>query len=360
MAFHSFFRRERKMKTRIWMAAVLFLFSSLPAFADLSQENGAFTLTSKAVKWGLQFPEGDFQLQMEKHSPDGQNHYYSFHSKKLQLNVSFTLETAEKCFCSKECRDLYLKVPNPGIVNPQKVNNFDLNEFAVVEFLVPEFKGVKVNQMNFSAHYVKDGYWVDMHLSKAQYQPGERSIFENFAKSVSIKDLAAIARPLEKEPDSIVPREFKVAGHGALVIDVPRSWVQYVKQASDGAPPTIVLRPRTGDEFQLLLTPLWSPNGAKGFNSAEHVREFVSFSARQLAPNAVEKNLVVETIPREKGNAFYFFATDRAPKNGDHPYLIQGAIGMDDLVVSVSLLFRNKDSEAMDAVLNLFSTARKK
>jgi hypothetical protein len=336
------------------------MLSSIPAFANLSQENGVFTITSKTVKWGIQFPEGDFQLKMERHSPDGLNHYYHFLSKEMDFEASFSLETAERCFCSKECRDIYLQTPNPGIVNPQKINKFDLNEFAVVEFLIPEFKGRKVNQMNFSAHYVKDGYWVDMHLSKLNYQPGQRGLFESFAKSVSVRDLSVINMPFEKEAEAIAPREFKIADHGTLVIDVPRSWVQYVKQASEGAPPTIVLRPRLGDEFQLLLTPLWSPNGGKGFNSAENVREFVSFSAGQLAPNAVEKNLVVETIPREKGNAFYFFATDRAQKNGAHPYLIQGGIGVDDLVVSVSLLFRNKESEAVDAVLNLFSTARKK
>jgi hypothetical protein len=145
-----------------------------------------------------------------------------------------------------------------------------------------------------------------------------------------------------------------------MVIDVPRSWVQYVKRASEEAPPTIVLGPRAGGEFQLTLTPLWSPNGATGFNGAQNVRDFVSFSAKQLEPNAIEKDLLVEAVPREKGSAYYFFATDRASKKGDHPYIIQGAIGVDDLVIAVTLLFRNRDSEVVDTVLNLFSTARKK
>jgi len=342
------------------LVAFSFLLLGIPAYADLSQENGVITISSKAVSWGLQFPEGDFQLQVERKSPDGLNHYYYFASKKLQLNASFTLETAEKCFCSKECRDIYLKPPNPGIVNPQKINNFDLNEFAVVEFLVPEFKGTKVNQMNFSAHYVKDGYWVDMHLSKVKYQPGERSLFTSFANSVSIKDMAAINKPFEKDSDSITPREFKVPGHGALVLDVPRAWAQYVKQASDDVPPTIVLRPRTGEEFKLLLTPLWSHKNERGFNSARNVKEFVAFSAKQLALQAVEKELVVEEIPREKGSAFYVFATDKKSKKGEPPFVIEGAIGVDDLLINVTLLFRNKESEAVDTAMNLFSTARKK
>jgi len=348
------------MKTFRFLMATSFLLLSLPAYADLFQENGVITISSKAVSWGLQFPGGDFQLQMEKHSPDGLNHYYHFASKQLQFNASFTLEPSGKCTTSKECRDLYLKNPNPLIVNPQKINSFDLNKFAVVEFFVPEYKGMRMNQMNLSAHYVKDGYWVDMHLSKMKYQPSEMSLFTNFVNSVSIRDMDAINKSIEKDSDSIMPREFKVPGRGALILDVPRSWIQYVKQASDEAPPTIVLRPRAGDEFQLLLTPLWSPKNAKGFNSAENVKEFVSFSANQLAPNAVEKELVVEAIPREKGSAFYFFATDRVPKKGEHPYLIQGAIGVDDLVISVTLLFRNKESEVVDTAMNLFSTARKK
>jgi len=92
----------------------------------------------------------------------------------------------------------------------------------VVEFLVPEIQGVKV--INELLGPLREGRVLGGHASfKGPISTGERSIFENFAKSVSIKDLAAIARPLEKEPDSIVPREFKVAGHGALVIDVPRS-----------------------------------------------------------------------------------------------------------------------------------------
>ena len=350
---------DKKMKTFRLLIATSFLLLGAPAYADLSQENGVFTISSRAVTWGLQFPEGDFQLQMEKHSPDRLNHYYRFASKQLQLNASFTLEPAGKCVTSKECRDFYLNNPNPLIVNPKRINHFDLNKFAVVEFFLPEYKGVRIDQMNLSAHYVKDGYWVDMHLSKMRYQPSERSLFTNFANSVSIRNMEAIPNSLEKDSDSIMPREFKIPGRGVLILEVPRSWLQYAKQASDEAPPTLVMRPRSGEEFQLLLTPLWSPKNAKGFNSAENVKEFVSFSARQLAPNAVEKELVVEPIPREKGSAFYFFATDRASRNGEHPYLIQGAIGMDDLVITLTLLFRNKESEVVDTVLNLFSTLRK-
>jgi hypothetical protein len=77
-------------------------------------------------------------------------------------------------------------------------------------------------------------------------------------------------------------------------------------------------------------------------------------------PNSVEKILSVEEIKRDKGTALYFFTTDRAPKAGEYPFMIQGVVGIDDLLVPMSLVFRDKDSETADIVMNLFSTARKK
>jgi hypothetical protein len=40
--------------------------------------------------------------------------------------------------------------------------------------------------------------------------------------------------------------------------------------------------------------------------------------------------------------------------------MIQGVVGIDDLLAPMSLVFRDRDSETVDIVMNLFSTARKK
>ena len=346
---------------RIRLITVLtFLVISVPVYADLSQENGVIAISSRAVNWGLQFPAGDLQLKMQRHSPDGNDHYYHLSSSKSGLDASFYIEPAQKCVSSKDCRDSYLKLPNPLIVNPQKINNFELNKFALVEFLVPEIKGMRVDQMNFSGHYVKDGYWVDMHLSKLNYQPGERNLFTNFVQSISWKDMPAANKTIEKDPGLITPREFKLPGHGILILDVPRSWAHSMRQPPDNLPPTIILRPRTGDEFSLLLTPIWSAKNQNGFNSRAKIKDMAYVSAQTLAGQAAEKDLIIEEIPREKGSAFYVFATDKAPRPQEYPYIIQGAIGVDDLLITTTLLYRKKDSEVADIVLNLFSTARKK
>jgi hypothetical protein len=345
------------MRTIRMIIALSFFLFSVPARADLWQENGTITLSSGAMSWGVSFPAGDLKLETEKHSPDGRAHYYFFTSPKSRLNVSFTLEPPANCATSKDCRDTYVKNSNPLYVDPKKANSFDLNQFAVAEFLVPEIKGQRVNQMNMSAHYVKEGYWADLHLSKVLYQPKDRGLFTDFINSVSVRPVNQGGAGGE---DRIVPREFKLPRRGALMLDVPQSWANLVNSESKDLPPTITLRPRRGNDFNLMITPLWSEKNQKGFNSPAKVKEMVLALAKDAAPQSVEKSLIVEEIRRDKGAAYYFFATDRAPKAGEYPFVIQGVIGIDDLLVPMSLVFRDKDSETVDIVLNLFSTARKK
>ncbi len=166
-------------------------------------------------------------------------------------------------------------------------------------------------------------------------------------------------RHLGKAPKQTSPREFTIPGHGVLVLDVPHSWAQDVRQPPKELPPTIVLRPEKGDEFQLLITALWSPTKDKDFNAPQKVKQLVSSDAKAMASSAVEKELVVQEIKRTTGSAFYFLATDKAPKPGEYPYAIRAGIAVDDLLLRATLLSRNKDSEVVKTVLNIFSTARK-
>jgi hypothetical protein len=285
-----------EMRTIKLIIVLSFILFSVPARADLWQENGTIILSSSAMSWGVSFPAGDLKLETEKHSPDDRAHFYLFTSRNSGLNVSFMLEPPGNCATSRECRDTYVRKSNPLYLDPKKASSFDLNQFAVAEFLGPEIKGQKINQMNMSAHYVKDGYWADLHLSKVLYQPKDRNLFTDFINSVSVRP---VNQGGAKGEDRIVPREFKVPGRGALILDVPQSWANLVESPSKDLPPTITLRPRKGNDFNLLITPLWSQKNEKGFNSPAKVKEMVLAIAKDTAPQSVEKSLIVEEIRRE-------------------------------------------------------------
>jgi hypothetical protein len=64
-------------------------------------------------------------------------------------------------------------------------------------------------------------------------------------------------------------RTFALPQHGALILGVPNSWKQNVRQPPGDLPPTITLSPEKGDEFKVLITPLWSPKKDPTFNKPD-------------------------------------------------------------------------------------------
>lgn len=176
------------MRSLTIIAILLTIVSSTPIFAEMQEENGMISLWSKGAGWVLQFPGEGYKLQIERHKEDGLSLYYFFVNSNLNLNVSFFIEPVSKCTSSEDCRRQYWKNPGPTIVNPQGVNFLDLNGFSIVEFLVPTFKEVKVDQMNMSAHHVREGFWVDLHISKVLYQSKDRVTFIEFIKAIRFKE----------------------------------------------------------------------------------------------------------------------------------------------------------------------------
>ena len=59
-------------------------------------------------------------------------------------------------------------------------------EFTV-KFQVPQLAGRTVEQMHFSGHLVRDGYWVDLHLSMMPYTPKDRQAFLDFVDAIRIE-----------------------------------------------------------------------------------------------------------------------------------------------------------------------------
>jgi hypothetical protein len=55
------------------------------------------------------------------------------------------------------------------------------------KFQVPQLAGRTVEQMHFSGHLVRDGYWVDVHLSMMPYTQSDRQAFLDFVDAIRIE-----------------------------------------------------------------------------------------------------------------------------------------------------------------------------
>lgn len=167
---------------------------------------------------------------------------------------------------------------------------------------------------------------------------------------------ASATAPPAASADKSRPRSFPLARHGALILSVPESWDQEVRLAPEGQPPTIVLTPRDGDEFEVLITPYWSTKNAPGFNSSVVTKALASEDLKRLLPTAVERDVPIVEIQGKYQAGHYFFLTDRNPGTG-YPYMVRAEIGVGDLLLYVTVLCRTKDSEGLRQTLRALQGA---
>jgi hypothetical protein len=158
------------------------------------------------------------------------------------------------------------------------------------------------------------------------------------------------------ETDTPHARSFPLVKHGSLVLVVPESWDQEVRLAPNNLPPTIVLTPRQGDEFKVLVTPLWSPKDEPGFNNPAFTRRVIEKSRVELLPGAVEQDVPLQEFKGKYGAGYYFFVTDKAPGDS-YPYMVQAGLGVGNLWLNVTVLSRKKDSESIRLMLQALKGA---
>lgn len=331
--------------------SLIFMATATLTYADMRQSEESIYLSVSGIHWELRFPRQGWQVEQERIRPDGRACYYMLSNANTKLNASFFIEPAEKCKTSKDCRSMYWSNPGPLIENPQSVEQFEENGFAVVKFVVPSVRGIQINQLNYSGHMVRDGSWIDMHLSKAPSEKGDEALLSGFVKSVSFQQKSAASTETGKDE-----RRYPLGNYGFLRAEIPSSWRDDVWLSPKGLPPTIILTPGGGNPFQILITPIWGAK--KEALKAESIREIVQKSAEETRPQAVEKTLKLVELQGISGKGYYFFATDKAPKPGEYKYLTQGAILVGDLMITFTILTNDNQEGIIKEALAMLREAR--
>lgn len=153
-----------------------------------------YLVSADTASWSLQFPKAGLELQQSKFRNEGRSRYFHFSDKK-GLNISFFIEPASSCRTSLECRKMQHDTPSGSMKVSKYIKDYEINDFAVVEYFlekagddlirqIPALKDKIINQGNINAHYVKDGYWVDIHISKLNFTDSDKLYFENILKSL--------------------------------------------------------------------------------------------------------------------------------------------------------------------------------
>jgi len=117
-------------------------------------------------------------------SPDCSGQQMAAFNEKSGVVISAFLEKADHPGDAVECRKFYW---DKAKRSPLVKSDIELKEFAgapVVRYLIKEHEGQKVEQGNLNAYYSRGGYWIDIHMSKAQFTDSDLALFKKVLDSV--------------------------------------------------------------------------------------------------------------------------------------------------------------------------------
>jgi len=153
-------------------------------------------------------------------------------------------------------------------------------------------------------------------------------------------------------------RKYPIPEHGMLELNFPTLWKVEVHKQQEKMPPTLIFKPASGDDFQVLMTVLWSNKGEPDFNSQSKVRTLVEKDGQKLLPKTVETKIDLQEIKGVNNIGYYFSITDKAPNPGEYRYMNRGAIGVGNLLLNATILHRVKESESVKDALSMLREAR--
>lgn len=334
------------------LVAAVALMQAIPGLA-IAQTAGTRSFSAESAPWELLLPDGGLTVQEERRKEDGSSAYIRL-AGRSGLGVSVFIEPVKNCTDAKACRDMIWKAGNPAWEKPQNVKMFEIGEASCVGFLIPFFEGKKVDQQNLYAQFVRDGYWVDLHLSYAGFTPDRQVILDSFVRSVRF----ALKRQGASSGQAAPPATtgFAIPGHGRLVLDFPSAWRVQSRTTAQPASVALALAPASGDSFSLQITAVRLDPSQGAVPLAELRRRALDMAQGPLK-QAVENTVTLREIqgPRTKG--FAYSLTDRAAPVGEYKYLTQALTMTGELMVMTTFLNHTMPNADLEAALTALTSA---
>ncbi|MGH8244926.1 MAG: hypothetical protein ACREUU_00680 [Gammaproteobacteria bacterium] len=152
-------------------------------------------------------------------------------------------------------------------------------------------------------------------------------------------------------------RSYTVADEGLLNLYVPRHWTDKRSELSIGLPRTIRFSANEGERFEVLFSARWSGRQDPTVVEPNFLLSVAAYGAKIVAPQAMEPELEVRSLPTHSGEAYVFAATDKDPKPGEYRYMVQGAMNVQGLVCTFTILSEQQNSPAVADAIEMIRTA---
>lgn len=152
-------------------------------------------------------------------------------------------------------------------------------------------------------------------------------------------------------------RTYAMADEGLLTLTVPKHWSDKRSQFSIALPRTLRFSAEGAERFEVLISGRWSGRQDPSVIEPAFVLSVTAHGAQIAAPQAVEEQIEVRRLPTVSGEAYLFSATDKNPKAGEYRYMVQGAVNVQGLVCTFTILSDEQDSAAVADAIEMIRTA---
>jgi len=154
-----------------------------------------------------------------------------------------------------------------------------------------------------------------------------------------------------------VARSYPLPEHGSIQFRIPETWKEQIQPAPKNLPPTITWSQKTGAAFRIMVTVGWQGPEADAKLTEAELKLRVDRSFEAIQSQVVEKKIERRELKGPAARGYYFSATDRAPKPGEHKYLTQGIVLMDDLIVAFTIFTNDGQERVVAAALEAIRSA---
>ena len=151
-------------------------------------------------------------------------------------------------------------------------------------------------------------------------------------------------------------KKYPLGERGTLVVTVPDSWIEEVKQDDRTGGRTISYSMARGKQPQVMVTPYWAPPGIPPVNK-ELARENTQRDSEGVKDQAVEKTIPIVEFAGKGGPGYYFDATDKAPKAGEYKYLRQGTLLVGDKLLIFTILSNSRQEPVLRDAMQMLQGA---
>lgn len=148
---------------------------------------GTVSLALRGKPWAVLVDVPGLTLEHSGESPGG-SAVVSGHSGETGVVASMTLSPAPGLGGPAEARATYFEKALLSPFEKHDVARSQRGAMAIGEYLIARHDGRDVRQKHVNAYLVRDGVWIDVHLSKVDFRPADQALFDGVLDSIRYSD----------------------------------------------------------------------------------------------------------------------------------------------------------------------------